>query len=145
MTAWKSPTIPAEMLGLAFKADTDDVRESPAPDIIRVLLSAGAIETAYDPAATERAKEVLSPSANMIYADDPYDAAKDADAVVILTEWKEFANVDLDRLRDVLRYPIVVDGRNLFTAQHMMDHGFAYFGVGRPAGYLEGKPQKLVV
>ena len=132
-------------LGLAFKADTDDVRESPALDIIRKLLSAGAIVTAYDPAATERAKEVLPASANMIYAGDLYEAAKDADAVVILTEWKEFATVDLDRLREVLHFPIVVDGRNLFTPQHMLDHGFTYFSVGRPAGYLESKPQKLVV
>jgi UDPglucose 6-dehydrogenase len=132
-------------LGLAFKADTDDVRESPALDIIRKLLSAGAIVTAYDPAATDRAKEVLPASSNLIYADDLYEAAKDADAVVILTEWKEFASVDLDRLRQVLRFPIVVDGRNLFKPQHMLEHGFTYFSVGRPAAYLESKASKLVI
>jgi UDPglucose 6-dehydrogenase len=134
-------------LGLAFKADTDDVRESPALDIIRKLLGAGAKVTAYDPAATERAKEVLPPSQNLSYANDLYEAAKDADAVVILTEWKEFATIDLDKLREVLRFPIVVDGRNLYKPQQMYDHGFTYFSVGRPASYLqhEGKPHKLVV
>jgi UDPglucose 6-dehydrogenase len=131
--------------GLAFKADTDDVRESPALDIIRKLLSAGAIVTAYDPAATERAKEVLPPAANLSYSYDLYEAARDADAVIILTEWKEFAAVDLDRLRELLHFPIVVDGRNLFKPQHMLEHGFAYFSVGRPASYSESKPHKLAV
>jgi UDPglucose 6-dehydrogenase len=133
--------------GLAFKADTDDVRESPALDIIRKLLSAGAKVTAYDPAATERAMEVLPPSESLSYADDAYEAAKDADAVVILTEWKEFATLDLGRLRDTLRFPIVVDGRNLYKPQQMLDHGFTYFSIGRPASYLMGqsKPRKLVV
>lgn len=134
-------------LGLAFKSDTDDVRESPALDIIRKLLNAGAKVTAYDPAATERAREALPPSANLTYADSVYEAAKDADAVVILTEWKEFAALDLDRLREALRFPIVVDGRNLYKPQQMLDHGFTYFSIGRPASYLmqEGKPHKLVV
>jgi len=132
-------------LGLAFKSDTDDVRESPALDIIRKLLNAGAKVTAYDPAATKRAKEVLPPDSNLTYADDLYEAAKDADAVVILTEWKEFAAIDLDRLREALRFPIVVDGRNLYKPQQMLDHGFTYFSVGRPASYLENKSQKLVV
>ncbi len=133
--------------GLAFKADTDDVRESPALDIIRKLLSAGAKVTAYDPAATERAMEVLPPSENLCYAGDAYEAARDADAVVILTEWKEFASLNLDRLRDTLRFPIIVDGRNLYKPQEMLDHGFNYFSIGRPASYLmqEGKPRKLVV
>jgi len=134
-------------LGLAFKSDTDDVRESPALDIIRKLLNAGAKVTAYDPAATQRAKEVLPPSASLTYANDLYEAAKGGDAVVILTEWKEFANLDLDRLREALKFPIVVDGRNLYKPQQMLDHGFSYFSVGRPASYLqhESKPHKLVV
>ncbi len=134
-------------LGLAFKSDTDDVRESPALDIIRKLLSAGARVAAYDPAATERAREVLPPSESLSYADDLYEAAKDADAVVILTEWKEFATLDLDRLRGTLRFPIVVDGRNLYKPQKMLDHGFTYFSVGRPASYLleKGKPHKVVI
>jgi UDPglucose 6-dehydrogenase len=95
--------------------------------------------------ATERAKEVLPMSANLIYADDLYKAATDADAVVILTEWKEFASVDLDRLREALRFPIMVDGRNLFKPQQMQDHGFTCFSVGRLAAYLESKASKLVI
>jgi UDPglucose 6-dehydrogenase len=65
--------------------------------------------------------------------------------VVILTEWKEFAALDFDRLREALRFPIVIDGRNLYKPQKMQEHGFAYFSVGRPASYLESKPHKLVV
>ncbi len=134
-------------LGLAFKAYTDDVRESPALDIIRKLLGAGARVTAYDPAATERAREVLPPSESLSYASDVYEAAKDADAVVILTEWKEFAALDLKRLRETLRFPIVIDGRNLYKPQQMLDRGFTYFSIGRPASYLlqESRPRKLVV
>ncbi len=78
-------------LGLAFKGDTDDIRDSPAIEIVKQLLHAGAIVSAYDPAAMERAKEVLPPAANMQYAGDLYQAAKDADALLILTDWKEFA------------------------------------------------------
>lgn len=93
-------------------------------------MTAGAKVTAYDPAATERAKEVLPPSASLSYADNLYEAAKDADVVVILTEWKEFASLELDRLRDTLCFPIVVDGRNLYKPQEMLDHAFTYFSVG---------------
>jgi UDPglucose 6-dehydrogenase len=131
-------------LGLAYKAGTDDVRESPALDIVRKMLNAGARVAAYDPAAMERAKEVLPPAGNLSYAGDLYEAAKDADAVLILTEWKEFAAVDLVRLKQVLRFPIVIDGRNLFPPQQMLDHGFTYVCVGRPANHLapEGKLRK---
>jgi UDPglucose 6-dehydrogenase len=102
-------------LWLECKTDTDYVRESPALDIIRKLLSGGAKVTPFDSAATERGKEFLPPSTNRSYAEDLYEAARGADAVVILTEWKEFAAIDFGRLREVLRFPIVVDGRNLFT------------------------------
>jgi UDPglucose 6-dehydrogenase len=119
-------------LGLAYKRDTDDVRESPAIDIIRKLLKAGAMVTAYDPAATERAKEVLPPAENLSYARDLYEASRDADAVLILTDWKEFAEIDLVRLHQVLRFPIMIDGRNLYQPQQMLDHGFTYVSVGRP-------------
>jgi UDPglucose 6-dehydrogenase len=122
-------------LGLAFKGGTDDVRESPALDIITRLLKAGANVAAYDPAATERAREVVPPSGNMIYTGDLYEAAKDADALVILTDWKEFASIDLERLKQTLRFPIVIDGRNLYQPQQMLDHGFTYVSVGRPVNY----------
>ena len=134
-------------LGLAFKGDTDDIRDSPAIDIIKRLVEAGATVTAYDPAANERAKEVLPPSKKLHYANDIYEAAKDADAVLILTDWKEFANIDLVRLNDAVRFPIVIDGRNLYKPQQMVERGFTYVSVGRPASYqaAQGKPRSMVM
>jgi UDPglucose 6-dehydrogenase len=131
-------------LGLAFKGETDDIRESPAISMIQMLLQAGAMVTAFDPAAMERAKEVLPPAENMRYASDLYNAAKDADAVLILTDWKEFATVDLARLNRAMCFPIVIDGRNLYKPQEMQSHGFTYVSVGRPTAYhaQEGKPRK---
>jgi UDPglucose 6-dehydrogenase len=134
-------------LGLAFKGETDDIRESPALDVIRKLLEAGAIVTAYDPAATERAQEALPPSEKMRYAANPYEAAQDADAVLILTDWKEFATLDLVRLNQAVRFPIVVDGRNLYAPQAMAEHGFTYVSMGRPPSYQaqQGKPRSMVL
>ena len=120
------------VLGLAFKGGTDDIRESPAIDIVRQLLHEGAVVTAYDPAAAERAKEVLPPGPQMRYADDTYAAAQDADALLILNEWEEFAQLDLKKLHYTLRYPIVIDGRNLYEPEIMTRHGFTYLSVGRP-------------
>lgn len=130
-------------LGLAFKGDTDDIRDSPAIDIIKKLLRAGSSVTAYDPAAVERAKEVLPQSEHMKYAGDLYEAAKDADAVLILTDWKEFAAIDLVRLNRAVRFPIIIDGRNLYKPEQMQAHGFTYVSVGRSASYQsqEGKPR----
>jgi UDPglucose 6-dehydrogenase len=134
-------------LGLAFKCDTDDIRDSPAIDVIRKLLEAGASVTAYDPAAMDRTREVLPASEKMKYASDPYEAAKDADAVLILTDWKEFSQLDMVRLNQAVHFPIVIDGRNLYKPQQMLEHGFTYVSVGRPASYnaQQGKPRKLVV
>jgi UDPglucose 6-dehydrogenase len=134
-------------LGLSFKGDTDDIRESPAIAMIEKLLGAGACVTAYDPAAIERAREVLPASDHLSYASDLYEAATGADAVLILTDWKEFAEIDLTRLNQAVRFPIVIDGRNLFEPQKMLDHGFTYLSVGRPAIYQaqQGKPRKLMV
>jgi UDPglucose 6-dehydrogenase len=131
-------------LGLAFKGETDDIRDSPALGMIQMLLHAGAIVTVFDPAAMERAKEVLPPAENMCYASDLYSAAKDADAVLILTDWKEFATMDLARLNRAMRFPIVIDGRNLYKPQEMQSNGFTYVSVGRPTAYhaQEGKPRK---
>src|SRR5215469_7241365 len=120
------------VLGLSFKGETDDIRESPAIDIVRMLLAEGCSVVAYDPAAMERAQLELPPSSSMSYAADAYEAAKDADAVLILTDWKEFAGLDLRRLHAALRYPIIVDGRNLFDPGVMQEHGFTYMSVGRP-------------
>ena len=123
------------VLGLAFKGGTDDVRESPAFDIIRMMLDEGCTIVAHDPAATERAKEQLPTSPSMQYAADAYLAAQDADALLILSDWQEFGELDLDRLQSALRYPIVIDGRNLYDPQEMLERGFTYLSVGRPAMY----------
>ncbi|MGA2538383.1 MAG: UDP-glucose/GDP-mannose dehydrogenase family protein [Terracidiphilus sp.] len=134
-------------LGLAFKGDTDDIRDSPAIEVIKRLLEAGASVTAYDPAANERAQTVLPPGNKMRYAEGIYEAAKDADAVLILTDWKEFGEIDLVRLNQVIRFPIVIDGRNLYKPEKMQEHGFTYVSVGRPASYhaQQGKPRGVVL
>jgi UDPglucose 6-dehydrogenase len=95
--------------------------------------------TAYDPAAMNRAKEVLVPSGKLRYVSDAYEAAQNADAVLILTDWKEFAELDLDRLNDAVQFPIVIDGRNLYNPQTMVEHGFTYVSMGRPAEYHENR------
>ncbi len=122
-------------LGLAFKGETDDIRESPAVEMIEMLLAEGCTVAAYDPAAMKRAAEVLPPGPNLTYADDSYAAARDADALIVLTDWQEFGALDLRRLYKALRYPIVIDGRNLFDPQLMADNGFTYLSIGRPAAY----------
>ena len=117
------------VLGLAFKGGTDDIRESPAIMIAQELVREGCQVVAYDPAAMDRAKEVLP--AEVEYATDAYAAAKNADAVLILTEWEEFGQLDLDRLATALKYAIIVDGRNLYDPETMAQHGFTYYSVGR--------------
>ncbi len=123
------------VLGLAFKGETDDIRDSPAIEMIRLLLNEGCWICAYDPAAMQRCEEVLPASKQMQYAKDAYDAAEDADAVLVLTDWAEFKDLDLDRLNQVLRYPIMIDGRNLFDPHEVAAQGFTYLSVGRPAAY----------
>ena len=111
------------------------MRESPALLLVQELLHEGCRVYAYDPAAMDRAKEVLEGSIDFAY--DAYHAAKGADAVLILTEWEEFAALDLDRLRAVVKYPIVLDGRNLYDPLTMTEHGFSYYSVGRPPALSE--------
>jgi len=126
------------VLGLAFKGGTDDIRESPAILLVQTLLQEGCKIAAYDPAAHDRAREVLNSSIE--YASDAYEAAREADALLILTEWDEFASLDLDRLHQQLKYPIVIDGRNLYDPEAMAAHGFTYYSVGRPAVTAEPPP-----
>lgn len=123
------------ILGLAFKGDTDDIRESPAIDLVEMLLAEGCSVVAFDPAAMKRTEEVLPASKNLRYANDPYTAGEDTDALLILTDWPEFATLDLARLYKVLRYPIVIDGRNLYDPQVMVEHGFTYASIGRPTAH----------
>ncbi len=127
------------VLGLAFKGETDDIRESPAIDLVEMLLAEGCSVTAYDPAGMARAKEVMPASASLSYAESAYDAAADADALLILTDWQEFATLDLARMHRTLRYPILIDGRNLYDPQVALQHGFTYLSVGRPAVHPVGE------
>jgi UDPglucose 6-dehydrogenase len=116
------------LLGLTFKPNTDDLREAPALDIARRLLAEGAAVRAYDPVAMPRALQLI-PELQM--AADVYDLARGCDAVVVCTEWNEFKNLDLQRLHDAMRQPIVIDGRNVYDPAEMTAHGFQYRGVGR--------------
>jgi UDPglucose 6-dehydrogenase len=127
---------------LAFKGGTDDIRESPAVLLVQELLREGCNICAYDPAAMERAKEVLKTGVE--FANDAYQAAKGADALLILTEWEEFAALDLARLRTLVKYPIVLDGRNLYDPAVMVEHGFSYYSVGRAAALAEESPTASV-
>jgi UDPglucose 6-dehydrogenase len=124
------------VLGLAFKGGTDDIRESPALFLVQALLQEGCKITAYDPAAMERTQEVMN--SGIRYAGSSYEAARGADALLILTEWEEFANLDLDQLSQELKYPIVIDGRNLYDPEVMAARGFTYYSVGREASQPEG-------
>jgi UDPglucose 6-dehydrogenase len=126
------------VLGLAFKGGTDDIRESPAMLLVQELLREGCHICAYDPAAMDRAREVLTSGVD--FASDAYEAATGADALLFLTEWEEFAALDLDRLRALVKYPIVLDGRNLYDPAVMLEHGFSYYSVGRPAVLTEEVP-----
>ncbi|HLW53697.1 MAG TPA: UDP-glucose/GDP-mannose dehydrogenase family protein [Candidatus Angelobacter sp.] len=117
------------VLGLAFKEGTDDVRESPAIYVVQSLLKEGCEIAVYDPAAMQRAGEVLGDS--VTYAKDSYAAMEGADALLILTEWREFAGLNLAQVRASLRYPIVLDGRNLYSPEAMTNAGLNYYSVGR--------------
>src|SRR5262249_41731392 len=118
------------VLGLAFKNGTDDIRESPAIAVVKSLVKEGCSVTAYDPAAMPRALEELHGS--VTFARAPYDALPGADACLVLTEWEDFATLDLARVKTLLRYPIVIDGRNLFKPAQMEAAGLNYYSVGRP-------------
>jgi len=122
----KDKTIAA--LGLSFKPNTDDIRESPAIAIIKILLSKGAKIQAYDPVAIAETKKVLQ---NIIYCTSPYKAVENADCVAILTEWNEFKKLDLARIKKLLNKPIVFDGRNIFDVDNMKKLGFIYRSIGR--------------
>jgi UDPglucose 6-dehydrogenase len=116
--------------GLAFKPNTDDVRFAPSIALIEALLEEGAIVSAYDPAAIDKARAVLP---HIGYCQDPYEAADGADAILIVTEWEEFRNIDWDRLRERVENRLILDGRNLLTPSVAAAHGFRYISIGRSA------------
>ena len=117
------------VLGLAFKPNTDDMREAKSLDVVHQLVAGGATVRAYDPVAVDNARPLLPES--VIYAASPYEAAQDADAVVLITEWNEFKYLNLERLRGVLRRRIIFDGRNIWEPERMRRLGFEYYSIGR--------------
>jgi UDPglucose 6-dehydrogenase len=129
------------VLGLAFKGGTDDVRDSPALDILVDLLAAGAFVVAYDPVAMARARTALPQSPALSFASSAYEACAGADALLILTEWPEFAELDLPRIRQLLRFPILLDGKNLIDPKRAEDAGLMYHGIGRSRAALP-QPQR---
>lgn len=117
------------ILGLTFKAETDDMRDSASIDIINTLKSKGAIIKAYDPKGMDEAKKIFG---NYIeYCKDPFLAAKDAEVLCIITEWAEFKTLDLEPIKEVMRKPIIVDFRNLYSIEEMKNSGFTYISLGR--------------
>jgi UDPglucose 6-dehydrogenase len=116
------------VLGLSFKPNTDDLRNAPSISIIRMLLNEGAIVQVYDPVAMEKATAELP---DVVYCDTPYATARDADAVLLLTEWNEFKQLDMSHIRDLMRQPVLLDGRNVYDPQQMKELGFIYRGMGR--------------
>ncbi len=116
------------LLGLAFKPNTDDMREAPSIDIAQGLIAAGATVRAYDPVAADSAHSLL-PAVETTA--DPYALARGCDALMVLTEWNEFKNIDLERLRDAMKTPVIFDGRNIYEPLEMRALGFTYRGVGR--------------
>jgi UDPglucose 6-dehydrogenase len=117
------------MWGLAFKPQTDDVRDAPSIDIAKTLSSAGASISAYDPEASDNFQKEFP---DVQIAADMYSAIDNADALVICTEWKEFHEPDFEKMKQLMNDAVVFDGRNLYTMECMKDHDFQYFSVGRP-------------
>jgi UDPglucose 6-dehydrogenase len=115
--------------GLAFKPETDDIREAPALELIDELVKAGANVKAYDPEAMENVKRIFGDK--IVYAANQYDALTDADALVIVTEWSEFRNPDFTRISETLKMPVIFDGRNVYTLEKMEECGFYYESMGR--------------
>ena len=122
------------VLGLTFKPNTDDMRESPSLDIVPALQAAGAVVRAFDPEGMEEAKKVLQ---DVVWCGDTYDAIDGSDAAVIVTEWNEFRSLDFERMKDMMKSPVLVDLRNVYDPNHVRAAGFAYSCVGRPTAMVE--------
>jgi len=116
-------------LGLTFKPNTDDMRDAPSLAIIPALQDKGATVQAFDPEGMDEARHLLQ---NVAFRDDPYAVAEGADALVIVTEWDQFRALDLDRIKLLMRRPLLVDLRNIYKPDDMRARGFAYSSVGRP-------------
>jgi UDPglucose 6-dehydrogenase len=121
------------VLGLAFKPNTDDMREAPSIPLITALQDLGATVQAYDPVSMDQAKLELP---YVTYCDNPYSCAAKADALVIVTEWEQFRALDMTRLKNEMAQPVIVDLRNIYRPNEMAEHGFTYESIGRPVGFL---------
>ncbi len=125
---WNLKSKQIGILGLSFKPNTDDMRFAPSITIINELKRQGATIKAYDPVAMERAKEVMP---DIEYCPDAYSVAKNSDGIILVTEWEEFKNLNLKKLKELMRQPVFLDGRNLFEPEEMKKIGFIYTGIGR--------------
>ncbi|GAB7022696.1 UDP-glucose dehydrogenase family protein [Salidesulfovibrio brasiliensis] len=119
--------------GIAFKANTDDIREAPALYLVKALTDAGMKVRAFDPVAWERGAEEFADNPNVEIVRDQYDACKDADCLAVVTDWNQFRDPDFERIQELLKAPILFDGRNLYSPRRMGEEGFAYFSIGRSA------------
>ncbi|HEY3488186.1 MAG TPA: nucleotide sugar dehydrogenase, partial [Gammaproteobacteria bacterium] len=119
--------------GLAFKPNTDDMREAPSRTLMEALWQAGASVVAYDPVAMQETAHIYGQRKDLSFVKNAYDALSGADAMVICTEWDEFRSPDFDRMKQLLKQPVLVDGRNLYDPPFMNGLGFSYYGVGRTA------------
>ncbi len=122
------------VLGLTFKPNTDDMRESPSLDIVPALQAAGAVVRAFDPEGMEEAKKVMQ---DVVWCSDAYEAIDGSDAAVIVTEWNEFRSLDFERMKETMKSPVLVDLRNVYDPEHVRAAGFTYSCVGRPAAMVE--------
>jgi UDPglucose 6-dehydrogenase len=116
------------LLGLAFKPNTDDMREAPSLDIAKVLIAAGSTVRAYDPAAIERSRKLVP---DVEYLTNAYEVAAGADALVLVTEWNEFRHLDMAQVKRLMRGTVIIDGRNIYDPTAMKEMGFTYRGIGR--------------
>ena len=117
--------------GLAFKPNTDDMRDAPSRALLADLFAAGATVTAYDPVAMHEAQRIFGDQPRLTYAQKSIDALDGADALVIVTEWKEFRSADLDAMKRKLKTPVIFDGRNLYDPKFVRSQGLEYFPIGR--------------
>jgi UDPglucose 6-dehydrogenase len=128
------------LLGLTFKPNTDDMRESPSLDIVAALRAAGAVVKAHDPEGMAEAKKLLP---DAVYCAGPYETLPGADALVIVTEWNAYRSLDLARIKALMKSPVVVDLRNIYSPSEMSAAGFAYHSIGRPPAAYEGAASGL--
>ena len=117
--------------GLSFKPHTDDIREAPAIEIIRELVSRGAKVQAFDPVAMNNTRRLFEGEPNVTFADDEYSALSGVDALVLVTEWPQFRKPDFDKIRELLKKPVIFDGRNQYNPDLLRKKGFTYYGIGR--------------